>query len=355
MLKTVCVSSTRLDFRRSLESQFHVSSRVLEPSGKPLSLHLHICNASLCVATPFASCVYAYKVVCVIALASTFYDILIVIEARFLNSRVMASFASWVGRVVFFALIVTQGGFLAAYPAKYENNSNWYFVAASFAPALIIWCCVVICSEANLSCSFYIWGLYILALVTNIGIVFGVVGDRIDKDKLLGPNTLKMVLCITPLLLLLLLNTAGDSEETDQHRELVSTLSVQMAIDLFDAVDMIDIVLEENEHGVGISVAFGAAMIVVACFSLFLSPLQMAEYKMSNSGKPKIRFRIALLRNFVQIVFVNLVFLVIRAVVFFQYGKDASIFIAKNGIAIILSLLKIRQLRGRARCLGPEN
>ncbi|KAJ7370872.1 hypothetical protein OS493_029416 [Desmophyllum pertusum] len=267
----------------------------------------------------------------------------------------MAFFASWVGRVVFFALTVTQGGFLAAYPAKYENNSNWCVVAASFAPAVIVWCYLIIVSKAKLRWLFHVWGLYILALVTNIGIVFGVVGDRIDKDKLLGPNTLKMVLCITPLLLLLLLNTAGDSEETDQHRELVSTLSVQMAIDLFDAVDMIDIVLEENEHGVGISVAFGAAMIVVACFSLFLSPLQMAEYKMSNSGKPKIRFRIALLRNIVQMVFVNLVFLVIRAVVFFKYGKDASIFIAKNGIAIILSLLKIRQLRGRARCLGPEN
>ena len=81
---------------------------------------------------------------------------------------------------------------------------------------------------------FFVWGLYIIsALIPNIAIVFVVIGGSLDKNKLLGPNALKMVLCITPLLLLLLLHTADDSDQTDEHRELVSKLSYQMAIDLF--------------------------------------------------------------------------------------------------------------------------
>ena len=253
-----------------------------------------------------------------------------------------AAFCKFGARVIFFALIIIQCFFLAGYPATYKSNSNWYVLATSFAPAVILWL-YLIASKAKLRWLFYVWYIYICALIPNIATVFVVVGDSLDKDKLLGPNALKMVLCITPLLLLLLLHTADDSDQTDDHRELVSKLSYQMAIDLFDAVDMIDIVLEETEHDFGIPNGFRTVMIVLACSSLALSTWQLAENKLAR-GETTIRFRTAFFRNIVEILVVNLPFLIIRAVVFFKYGKDESIFIAKNGIAIILSVLEIRHL-----------
>ena len=80
--------------------------------------------------------------------------------------------------------------------------------------------------------------------------VFGKVGDKIDKTEFLGPNVLKMIMCITQLLLLLLLNTGDldDSHENEEEREIVSELCFPMAVDLFDGIEMIDIVLEEREH-----------------------------------------------------------------------------------------------------------
>ena len=182
-----------------------------------------------------------------------------------------------------------------------------------------------------------------MALVVNIAMVFGKVGDRIDKTEFLGPNVLKMVLCITPLLLLLLLNTGDLDDSDDEEREIVSKLCFPMAVDLFDGIEMIDLVLEEREHDFGIPKAFSRAMIVLACLSILESPWQTVEIKLTEEG-PEIRIRTALCRNIVQIAFVNLPFLVIRAVVFFMFGKDESIFIAKNGIAIVLSILEIRNL-----------
>ena len=254
-----------------------------------------------------------------------------------------AVFCKLGARALFFALIMIQCFFLAAYPATYKSNSHWYVLATSFGPAVIVWLCLIP-SKAKLRWLFYVWDLYIIcALIPNIAIVFLVVGDSLDKNKLLGPNALKLILCITPLLLLLLLHTADDSYQNDEHRELVSKLSYQMAIDLFDAVEMIDIVLEENEHDFGIPTEFGTSMIVLACVSLVLSIFQLAENKLAG-GKTKIRFRMAIFRNIVEIVVVNFPFLIIRAIVFFKYGKDESIFIAKNGIAIILSVLEIRHI-----------
>ena len=255
----------------------------------------------------------------------------------------MASFLTWFGRFAFFGLINTQCFILSAYLAKYEDSSKWYLTAISFGPAIFVWILLLLFKALYLSCLFRIWGLYIVALVVNIAMVFGKVGDRIDKTEFLGPNVLKMVLCITPLLLLLLLNT-GDLDDSDnEEREIVSKLCFPMAVDLFDGIEMIDIVLEEREHDFGIPKAFSTAMIVLACLSMLVSPWQMAENKLTKDG-PKIRFRTALYRSIVQIVFVNLPFLVIRAVVFFMFGKDESIFIAKNGIAIVLSILEIRNL-----------
>ena len=210
-------------------------------------------------------------------------------------------------------------------------------------PSSFVWILLLLFKALYLSYLFRIWGLYLVALVVNIAMVFGKVGDRIDKTEFLGPNVLKMVLCITPLLLLLLLNTGDLDDSDDEEREIVSKLCFPMAVDLFDGIEMIDIVLEEREHDFGIPKAFSTAMIVLACLSILASPWQMAEIKRTKEG-PEIRVCTALCRNIFQIVFVNLPFLVIRAVVFFKFGKDESIFIAKNGIAIILSILEIRNL-----------
>lgn len=53
-----------------------------------------------------------------------------------------------------------------------------------------------------------------MALVVNIAVIFGIVGDRIDRIEFLGPNVLRVILCIKPPLLLLLLNT-GDIDDSD--------------------------------------------------------------------------------------------------------------------------------------------
>ena len=255
----------------------------------------------------------------------------------------MASFCKCAARLGFFALIIIQCFFLVGYPVTYKNDPHWFILATSFVPAVIVWLCLV-ASNAKLRSLFFVWYLYIIcALIPNIAIVFVVVGDSLDKNRFLGPNALKLVLCITPLLLLLLLHTADNSDQNDEHIELVSKLSFRMVIDLFDAVEMIDIVLQENQHDVGIPNWFGAFMIVLACFSLALSTWQLAENKLSGgetNGETK-----GFCRNIVEIFFVNLPFLIIRAVVFFEYGKDESIFMAKNGIAIILSVLEIRHIR----------
>ena len=163
-------------------------------------------------------------------------------------------------------------------------------------------------------------------------------GDGLE-NKRLDPIVLKAALCLTPLLLVLLLNTASDA---DDYRDALSKLCVQLAVDLLDAVEMIDIGLEDHEQKFCISYEFGIAMITVACISLFLSPWSMLEIDLDEK---KTKKRTAMARNIVETFCVNIVFLGIRLAIVILYRKDETIFIAKNILAIVLSSLEIRDIR----------
>ena len=149
----------------------------------------------------------------------------------------------WGGRILFLVLMVTQCLFLASYPVIYKNNLTWYLTSLSYAPAAFTWLFLVLSKKAKLRWLFLTWGLYLIGLVGSIAIVFTSVGDILDKERFPGPNGLKMTLCITPLLVLLLLNTAEDAE---RHEKLLPLLCFQMAVDLVDTIEIIDIVLDEK-------------------------------------------------------------------------------------------------------------
>ena len=281
----------------------------------------------------------------------------------------------FVGRLAFVLLLFTQGGFLVAYSVDYDEVAVGAPIVQGvlFAITAFVWLALIF-TEAKLSRLFYVWVLYVFTLVVNIGILFGTIGDKLDSNKFLGPNVLKGVLCVTPPLLLLLLHNADDLDRSDdavrandddavERKDLVSKLSYQMAIDLFDVVDMIDIVLEDKRHGSAncscanttinetnptsatsslktIPESFGIVMVTVASLSLLMSLWQLFENKLSTDDT-KIRFRATVLRNLVEIALVNFVFLIIRLVVYAEYRRDESIFIAKNIISIVLSILEI--------------
>lgn len=265
----------------------------------------------------------------------------------------MTSFLVCTGRFGFFALIIVQSISLASYPAKYEQNANagFYGLTVLFIPALLMWM-YIMWNEGSLPLLFVVWVLYTwVGLVPLIGAISGRIEDDIDKDAFFGPNVLKMTLCISPLVLLLLLNTAVDSAD---YQALVLKLSLQIALDLFDGVEMLEVILEGNELSHGVPKSFEKAIIAFVCISILVSPLQLVENKLTRndeSGGWDVFICPAVLRITIQILCVNGVFLVLRLVLFFDYGKDASIFIAKNGIILILSSIELCSISG---CCGYD-
>lgn len=258
------------------------------------------------------------------------------------------------GRFAFFVLVCLQSFSLASYPAKYEHNDGFYGLVLLFIPALVLWLCIM-CRDDNLQWLFAVWLFYVwIGLVPMIGTIFGgedPIENKLDSQEFFGPNILKMTLCLSPLLLLLLLSTGTDSMS---YRQLVWMLSLRIALDLFDGVEMLEVILEENQLSHKVPRQFEKVIIAFVCISFLLSPLQLIEVKL-RYGRWKSRKCTSALRKTFQILAVNGVFLGLRLVLSFRYGKDASIFISKNGIIILLSLFEICSTSNCCGCEGDDS
>ena len=180
--------------------------------------------------------------------------------------------------VCFFLLLITQCCLLVKYVVKYEgkgDNVYWPFVLL-FLPAIIVWLVVTI--DNHMRWVGIVWLSYTCALTPMVGWIFGSIAieDKLDSAEAFGPNSLKAILCLTPLLLLLLLQSATD---TSEYRDLLKELSFTVTLDLFDGIEMLEVILDEDENPHGIPKELEIAILAFVCGFFLLSPLELIGWQ----------------------------------------------------------------------------
>ena len=160
----------------------------------------------------------------------------------------------------------------------------------------------------------YTWFGYTGLLIVDIIVVFAphlLVADA-KQNILFGPTVFVTVLCITPFILLLFLNTAGEGG-AEFHGE-SGWLSFTMSAQIFDAIDMIDNVLNGNRDGTPIGLEVGMISLASGCLLLVAWEfLELAHHSPGSENGAKV-YRLIVL------ILVNLATLIIRAVVYIDYG-----------------------------------
>ena len=158
----------------------------------------------------------------------------------------MASCLVYVGRLFSFVLVGLQASSLASYPAEYKHKDGFYGLVVLYIPAVGLWL-YIMCDDKKLRVIiFAVWTCYIVGFVIFVVIIFRgdePIEDNLDKVKFFGPNILKTTLCLAPLILLLLLSMGTNSIV---YRDLICQLSLRMALNLSDGVEMLDVIIEEN-------------------------------------------------------------------------------------------------------------
>ena len=187
----------------------------------------------------------------------------------------------------------------------------------------------------------YTWFGYTGLLIVDIIVVLTPYLPVVDaeQDDLFGPKVFVKILCITPFILLLFLNTAGEGG-AEFHGE-SGWLFVTMSAQIFDAIDMIDNVLNGNRDGTPIGLEVGMISLASGCLLLAAWEfLELAHHSPGSENGAKV-YRLIVL------ILVNLATLIIRAVVYVDYGWRETTSIAKNIIMIFISISQLRRRIGQ--------
>ena len=196
-----------------------------------------------------------------------------------------------------------------------------------------------------------VWLFYIVSFDVSIGVIFSSVVDELNTSDTFGPNALKTVLCITPVLLILLLNATIPSG----NQKFVDRLSVTAALDLFDGIEMLEIILLQ-ENSFDLPVSLERWIIGFVCINFVLSPFTLYENKVkAQTNEITTRKKTLLVRTCIQVLFVNLAFLVVRCIVWSNYHYEASIFITKNILSILISAIEVFAVFGCFECGNKTN
>ena len=215
---------------------------------------------------------------------------------------------------------------------------SWFFVSCILR--LVLGPVILLFSKRKLHYDPYIWLGYTVLFIVDFVLVFTLVEDRLNEERSPRPVIFEAVLCITPLLLLLLLLNTADDNDVKRLGDF-KWLCVSMTLQVFDAIEMIDIVVSEKGKGSEINKVYEIGMIALACTSLLLSALQLVHsvhYKSTGALRNGEKIRLGLV---ITAAIINFVSMIIRVVVLVEYGTNETIFIAKNIISILRSRREI--------------
>ena len=245
-----------------------------------------------------------------------------------------------VGLFAYFALYAVQASILVNFMADHINKSLWIYVLF-FLPSIFLLIhylrkCSYADNDDKLSTVWLIWATYIPAFLVAVAVIFSKVVHHLDSDQTFGPNALKGTLCITPALLILLLYLTI----CPTYRKSILNISVTAALDIFDSIEMLEIILLQEREDFQLSNGLKIAIILFACACFLISPLGLARNKMDDV-EIKERQNTSIWYGLIQIFCINLPFLILRLIVWLDCGYEASIFIAKNIISLVISIIEI--------------
>lgn len=246
-------------------------------------------------------------------------------------------------------LYFIQIGVLAYFVGKYHDK-------AAFAGPLVLYLLVFIPlglfikrnkelgyadEDKKIWLVWIILGSYIVAFAVTVAMVFCKVTPKLTKGDALGINGLKATLCITPILLILLLHLAI----CPSYRKAVLSLSILAALNIFDGIEMLEIILMKYEGHLELDDVTEGFIIAFSCLCFVLSSVGLCRNKFNGDGEVKERGKTSTFLGPMEIIGTNLPFLVLRAVVWGLYGYEASVFIAKNIVSLVVGFVEFLILK----------
>ena len=253
----------------------------------------------------------------------------------------------YLGRLTLLLIYMLQVGLFVAFLVKHLGHPAYVAWFVLFIPTFLsFWLCFVKGAKSYADDDKAIrgvwitWGLYIVAYVITVAMIFAKFAHKLTGSDNLGINGLVGTLCLTPVLLILLqLLTISPS-----YQKSVALSTIFAALNLFDGIKMLEIFLAQNEADFDLNMATEISILVSACICFILSPFGLVRNKFMADGVVKARKETSVCLVILEIIGINLPFFILRCVIWRRY--EAAIFMAKNIVAFVIGVIELLVLKG---------
>ena len=248
-------------------------------------------------------------------------------------------------RIVCVILIMIQSATINYYLVVYIGNSNIAWAAFDVAVILSFIVSFVISSKnlsleviarkqsGDIGLGWFAWLVYATGLVARMVIILHRFAHILDEKNFFGPSTLKTTLALASCVFLFLLVSLHDSEIGGRRRQYIEELTGTVIFDIFDTVDIIDVLFNKEARDL-FTPGMQPAILVVSGGNIIIPTIPLVTLSMTDFGRREMSDRFVSAHKLAVTLIVNVPNLIIRLVLWHGFSVGISPFIMKNLILI---------------------
>ncbi|XP_041349907.1 uncharacterized protein LOC121369114 [Gigantopelta aegis] len=248
-------------------------------------------------------------------------------------------------RIVCLVLLILQSSVINYYLIAYIGNSSFAWIAFDVAIIISFIVSFVIASkklrvEATtnehinaIGLGWFAWLVYSTALVARMVIILDRFAHILDEKNFFGPSTLKTTLALASCVFLFLLVALHNTKISSERRRYIEELTGTVIFDIFDTVDIIDVLFDKEARDL-FTPGMRPAILAVSGGNIIIPTVPLITLSITNFGRKKMTKRFVSIHKLAVTLLINVPNLVIRMVMWHGFSVGISPFIMKNLLLI---------------------
>lgn len=206
--------------------------------------------------------------------------------------------------------------------------------------------------------SYMTWFAYSLLLVIKISLIFkSEIINRVNPDSFLGPQLMKVCLGMTAIVFFLFVEGHHDAARDSQRFFYIANLIKGTSFEIFDSITFLSLLFVSETHMI-YSFNFENVIIAFSCINLLLPNFCLYKLSLNDYGSVSTNALLSFTYKILHLLFVNVPYMVVRIYLWVLMDSDVSVFLVKNILHIILTLLDCKpewkQIKASLTALPPS-
>lgn len=204
--------------------------------------------------------------------------------------------------------------------------------------------------------SYATWFSYSLVLVIKVAVIFKLnIVNSLPSDSFFGPQVMKFSLGLTAFVFFIFVESHYDAARNSLQAVYIGTLIKGNVLEVLDSITFLSL-LFVSETRMMFTYNYENVIIAFACINLLLPNICLYKLSQSDYGRITTSAVLSFTYKMLHLLLVNIPYMAVRIYLWSTMGTDVSVFLIKNVVHIVMTLMDAKSdfLILRAACPNKQ-